>query len=254
MGFNLAQIINKFLPVKIESSESKFSQSITATVAEQDLVIPFVTQQILISNDGTDDLLFAFDGNRSRIYGYLSSNIIYTGTWTNQNFGTGLGNGKFTDNSVLTSNAVFKPSIPGLSSLAWNFFKGAFGGIAKIELSSDDGATWQKPSSINGVTRSDGVAGTAMDTVDQYSLNTAVQSLSFNLPTSSNRTWAMRIGTTNTKNTSAGGNNLYTGGFSIAPQGTIFTLKSKENLVLEIQTARINFSSPSSTAGRVVAI
>lgn len=236
--------------VQLTGSNVKLFIPTTATNTDKAIPFPFSTRQVLIINDGTDALNFAFDAKNSKGQTYLTNNaaLIFTGTWA----GTTTKNA---DNAITTNNVVFKPVLKALVSMTWDMIKGTGAGIAKIEISADNGTTWQNPSAISGVSRSDGATGTAMDTYDCYDPSASILSfITYNLPWDLTTIWAMRVSATNTKNASAlSTTNIFINDFRLN-DGSIFTVNSKENLNLEIQTIQINVSSPTSTTGRVIVI
>jgi hypothetical protein len=60
MGFNLSQIVNKFLPVKILGSDNNFFSNVSVNTTIQVLAIPFNTKEVTVINDGVDNLNFFF--------------------------------------------------------------------------------------------------------------------------------------------------------------------------------------------------
>lgn len=255
MGFNITQIINKFVPVQILGSANRYSSNISVGTGQQSILFPFTTRQVLIINDGASNINFALDGSSSlpgTNYPYSNSVWSYIGTWSTSTFNS---HATTYINNTTVGNAVFKPNISGLTSMVLGVIQGLGAGIAKIELSTDNGVTWKNPSSITGVTRSDGAAGTSLDTYDSYAnVSTQYGQITYNLPYNSSYVWAMRISATSTENAAAtGGNSIFLCDMTVNT-GYVFTLYPKENLQLDVQTTQINLSSPSSTTGRVIAI
>jgi hypothetical protein len=252
MGFNLSQIVNKFLPVKILGSDNNFFSNVSATTTQQALSIPFSTREITVINDGTDNLNFVFGILTNTSYPLTDVAWQYTGTWTDSTV-SGIPS-KYTN--TVTNNAILKPNQTGVNSITLGVVKGQGGSIAKIELSVDNGVTWVNPSTIGGVSRSDGILGTGMDTYDLYAnVSTLNTTVAYNLPLISGK-WALRVTPTGTKNAAAntGSNVLITASSISIGGGSTYLLKPNESLNLGVNIIQINVSSPTSTTGRVIAI
>lgn len=252
-------IINKVLPVQLTGSNLKKSINFAAASTDNPIPLAFLTRELTIVNDGADNLSFAFDGKSST--GITSSYQYTDPAWTTVGaWSTGTFSGyaaTYTGNNNTSNNVVFKTTKSDVQNITFGMIKGQASGIAKVEFSTDNGATWKNPSDILGVSRSDGVTGTALNTVDQY-VNVASQygSVTYTMPYNTSG-WSMRITPTNTKNASATGTppNIFVVEAKVTDgNGDIFTIKPKENLSVEIQTNQINVSSPTETTGRVFAI
>jgi hypothetical protein len=143
--------------------------------------------------------------------------------------------------------------VTGVSTIRLDLVSGTSAGIFKVELSKDGGATWVFPSTITGLTRSDGATSSGLNTVDEYSTNTVGYSLTYNLPYDTTTAWALRITPFNTKNASAGSSsNIFVAGAHFT-RANVYTVKSGESLGLDIATTQFNYSTPTSTTGRVIA-
>jgi hypothetical protein len=177
---------------------------------------------------------------------------IFTGSWTDSSV-SGIPS-KYTASTGAT--AVLKPNQSGLNSITLGMVKGSGAGIAKIELSLDNGTTWVNPSTIQGLSRSDGMLGTSLDSIDLYtSTSTINTNFTYNLPYGNTNIWAIRVTQTGTKNASAVDKNVFVASSSATlGAGNTFTLKPSESLGLGVNVTQINVFSPSSTNGRVIAI
>lgn len=237
--------------VQLTGSNVKFNLPIVASPLDQAIPIPFTTKQVLMINDGADVLNYAFDGKPSlatQVFGVSSPALTFTGTWSNST--AVVPNPKYA--TTTGDNVVFKPGRAGLYCLTWDMVMGQGTGIAKLELSSDNGATWQNPSDISGISRSDGATGTAMNTFDGYAAVSVQETmLSFYLP-KGNNLWALRITPNGTKNAASTNFYIFVVTFR-AYDGNISFLNAKESIVIEIQTNQVNVSAASLVSGRVIA-
>jgi hypothetical protein len=252
MGLNLSQIINKFLPVKVLGSDNNFFSNVTATTTKQALPIPFDTKEITVINDGTDVLNFFFGVVTNTNFPLTDPAWQYTGTWTDSTV-SGIPSKYTVTNGA---SAVLKPNQLGVNSITLGVVKGSASGIAKIEVSLDNGVTWVNPSSIVGLTRSDGLSGAAIDSYDLYTtVSVANANITYNFPYNPNKIYALRLTHSGTKNASSGGLNVFIAGSSTTSGGgSEYTLKPNESLNLGVKVSQINVYSPSSTSGRVIAI
>lgn len=252
MSFNLVDIISKFVPVKILGSDNNFFANISATTTQQALTIPFSTREITVINDGGDNLNFLFGTVTNTTYPLTDAAWQYTGTWADSTV-SGIPS-KYTSNTA--NNAILKPNQVGINSIILGVVMGTGSGIAKIEISTDNGNTWVNPSSILGVTRNDGAVGTALDTFDLYTNASALNAnVTYNFPYSATNIYAMRVTPTGTRNASSVNNTIFVTASSIATGGgSTYTLKSGETLGIGTKITQINVYSPTSTTGRVIAI
>lgn len=250
MGFNITQIINKFVPVKILGSDNNFFTNVTATTVQQVYSIPFDTREITVINDGSDSLNFFFGMATNTVFALTNPAWQFNGTWTDGNI-TGKPV-KYTSNP--SNSAVLKSNQLGVSSIILGILRGQGAGIFKIELSKDNGNTWVNPSSIAGVLRSDGVTGINLDTYDLYISTSSQDSIiTYSLPPL-NVQWAIRI-TPNGRNTNAVDSNVFLESSTMVIGGGYpHTLKVGESIGLNVKATQITVYSPTNTSGRVIAI
>lgn len=256
MGLILSQIINKFVPVQITGSDDYYFIPITASTNEKTFSLPFTAREITLINDGTFDVQFAMNGNSANpnanlgtVYDDNTPQWTYTGTWS---ISTAFHNyGTQSQYSYNGTTAIFKPTGQN-QALTFATVCGGSGGIAQIDVSSDGGVTWVQPSTISGITRSDGATGTALNTFDSYnSSGNIYKNVTYNFPNVGN--WAMRISTTGTKNASSGDTTVFIDG-GIASATPIYfgnrymIVKSGESLSLQLQTTKVNAYTSSTTS------
>jgi hypothetical protein len=202
-------------------------------------------QTISIINDGPTDARVALNQKVVKKYDQEDAKFTYTGTW---GFTTGStaalygGSARENANTNTADNTVFNPG-EAVKEIGLMFLAGQYVGIASVQLSSD-GATWLNPTSIPGVTRSDGATANAMNTYDAYVNSGAVgRVVSYRLPYTAN--WRIRVTATNTKNASALGQALDIDGGYYEPAYGGITIKSGEVFKRDFQTSSVHYISAS---------
>ena len=237
--------------VSIVGSLTNKALSIVATPTEQTIVLPSTTNNLIFINDGTTDINFALNGNSAfELYDDADPTWTYIGTWTISSYFQKYGTGRHFS-SVTNDMAIFKSAISGLQSIAVALITGIGSGIAKIEISSDNGVTWVNPSTVIGITRSDSATGTGLDSFDAYTAADGFVTVTYRLPYNQNK-WALRLTVTGTKNASA--TNYYVlVDAGIIFDDNVFTSKAGESLALRAQTSIIKtYSATGSQNARIV--
>jgi len=162
----------------------------------------------------------------------------FTGTWSNETthfyYGT---NSQFS--SINGNNAVYNPGTD-VRMIGISFVPSSSSGIAKIELSLD-GTTWQNPSDIAGVLRTDGATGTSMNTFDLYynthETTTKTTTLSFIVPSGA---WKIKVTVTNIKNTLSSNYRVYIDAGMIGDDTKSFELKPGETKYIPIVATSVS--------------
>jgi len=237
--------------VQVVGSNARFYRVLSATTTEKVEMLPASVRQIVLKNDGSDDLQFNLDGNPAiaPVKAYSDSDWTYTGTWQ-----VTAPIGYVEQSSITGDVAVFAPAAANVSEITLGYLEGDYSGIMGLELSADGGATWAPPSTIAGVSRSDGAVGTSLDTFDAYASAQAKASFTFYLPAgNAAAVWALRMTVTGTRNASASGNSLYLQS-GAALVGYVQTVKPTETLTLDVATGQLNYVSPTSTTARLWAV
>nr|WP_156736265.1 hypothetical protein [Mycobacterium sp. E3298] len=242
--------LNNPLPVRrVGSSDYASYPDLSIGVSPTTIVFPKSMNNIMITNDGTDDVKIGLQGKNP--FGTIHDNQditwSYTGTWVSDTTAILRAVGSdVAKTSTAGSKATYKPNI-ACAQIAVSIAKGSAAGIAQIEISNDGGNTWANPSSISGVSRSDGFTGTAMDTFDAYTSATAgPYDLIYTLPTISN--WSLRVSYTGSKNSSSSGYNVWIDcGKVFTSTNASIVIKSGETLSLAISSGDIQLASKSGT-------
>lgn len=250
MAFNLAQIINTFVPIQTIGSTNYKSYQLSVNQSTNYISFGQDMQNLLISNDGSNDVKFALQGKYplSVVYDNTDPKWSYIGTWSSDTTATIHATGADVSKTTTTgSMAVFSPNV-ACNQIGASLSNGTSAGIAKLELSSDGGNTWASPSTISGVTRSDGATGTSMDTYDEYSNSyTGVTDVIFTMPTSS--VWSLRVSYTGTKNSSSPVYTIYidAGKIGGASDTNTIIVKAGEAISLQIKSGDIRLITESGT-------
>lgn len=200
--------------------------------------------RVLIMNDQVDDIRAAFGGNASyTLYDSSDEKWTFTGGWTNNTSYFRYGsNAKFS--TTTNDTAVLNPANAIITALTFATVKGFNAGIAKIEVSTDNGATWKDPSTITGITRSDGASGVGLNTFDSYAATAGTFNLTYKFPYPAN--WVIRITVTGTKNASSGGFQIWVDA-ALTNNAKCIRIKAGENLDLPLRTASVSLFAESGT-------
>ena len=238
-------------PVQITGSSSLLSRSFTATAIEQSIALGFTSRSVLVANDGSDSIWVGFNGDpaHSPVVAFTDAAFTFAGTWNSYTNGTTGWTGN--RSGATGSTGIYDPAA-ACSALNVELMGGQSVGVAKIEFSVDGGATWQLPSAIGGVQRSDGATGTAMDTIDAYRNIASVEALDVYYVLPSSGLWTVRVTATGTKNAAASGTDIIVMGANVQSL-TSFEVKPTEAPTFDFAATSIAIYSPTTAAGRMVA-
>lgn len=244
----------------LTGSNNAYFNNFTATSSSQGFQLPFLSKQVTIINDGGNPLNFAFFGNPavppSVSYPYSDPQWTMVGTWTDATYN---GTPAESTGSANTSySASFLPNVAGVTEITFNAISGTEAAIAGISLSTNNGTTWVQPSTIAGLTRSDGATGTALNTYDEYAnVSSETTSVTYTLPDISGAIWGMKISPTNTSNPSASSPLaifIAGGSISISDANASGLLNSGESIGLDVATTSVSVASSLGTNGRLIVI
>lgn len=219
--------------VEVVGNKGYDSWSIALAAADKEIKFNKASKELLFINDGVDDAYVALGWypTQGTVFGVNSASFTFNGTWTNDSWTLygGADGSKYTN----SGNAVLDLG-SGKRVIGFCVLRGGSCGNMQIEISSD-GTTWQNPSDIAGVTRSDDATGTAMNTYNAYDPSTGQYSvISFLMPTRSH--WYVRL-------TRLTGLLFLDSGFDYDPT-RVLVIKSGESIPMSVETSVVACSAP----------